>query len=179
MPTKEHRNKREANRSSHKSSHHESAEKEPGFLVSRVRRWWFELTAIGLLAMGVFLLLEKLEIKAFVWRTLVNCVDVVRVGVSDLVSIFSSIKTSNLVGIVLVLVGVGMIAHSLRGRAIRRHPRLPLEDECPECHKNLDRLKRRRVDRLLGFVLRIRIKRFHCSKCSFQASVWQTRSERL
>ena len=179
MPTEENRNKRGAESSSHKSRHHEEAEKEPGFLVSRIRRYWFELTAFGLFALGIFLLVEQLEIKAFIWRTLVNLAGVVRGAASGLLNFFEGIKKSNLVGIVLIVVAAGMIAISLRRRAIARHPRLPLEDECPECHRDLDRLKRRWVERLLGFVLRIRIKRYHCSKCSFQASVWQSYRERL
>jgi len=199
MPEEEDRNKRGADRSkrdrgrgkrrehrgSHRSSHRDRrrhADARPKPVRELVSRFWFELLAVGILTLGVFLLVERLQIKAIIWRTLVSWVNVVGSAASGLwggtLGLFLNVEKSDLVGIVLVLVAIGMIAISLRWRAIQRHPPLLLDKECPKCKRDLHRLKRRPVDRLREYALWIRISRFRCSKCSFQTSVWKTQRER-
>jgi len=184
MPAEEDRKKRREHRRKHKSSHREhrsQSEKRPRPVVSLAKRFWFELVALGLLSLGVFLLVEKLEIKAIIWRTLVNWAGVVGDAGLNLwnriVYVFQNVKQSNLVGIALILIAIVMIALSMRRRAILRHSSPPLAKECPECREDLYRMQRRLTDRLLEFFLRIRIRRYSCSKCSFRACVWKTRGE--
>ena len=104
-----------------------------------------------------------------------------RIAASDLwksaASIFQSVENSDLVGIALVLIALGMIAHRLRRRAIQRHPDILLQKECPKCHGDLHRRQRKLLDRLLELILWIRVRRYYCAKCSFRATVWKSRRE--
>jgi len=180
MSVEEQGEKRGEHRRKHKRSRREQEdrrEKRPGVIASFLGEWWFELVAFGLFSAGVFLLLEQLEIEAMVFRALRAFVGVVGNTVSDLWNRISSVKKSNLVGLVLLFAAAWMVVYRWRGRLIHRYQTLPLEAECPECHGDLHRRERRLIDRLLQLILRVRIRRYACSKCSFRTSVWRARGE--
>ena len=180
MSVEEHREKRGEHRGRHKSSrreHKDRSEKRPRVVASFLNRFWFELVALGLLSLGVFFLLEQFEIKAMMFRTLMVCVGAVGNTVSHLWNLIVSAKKSNLVGIVLILTAICMVAYKLRWRAIQQYQRLPLAKECPQCHGDLHRTQHRLIDRLLELMLRVRIRHYSCSKCSFRGSVWRARGE--
>jgi len=178
MSVEEQRENREEHRGKHKSSrreHKDRGGKRPRVVASFLSRFWFELLALGLLALGVFLLVEQLEIKVMMFRALMVCVGAVGHAVSDLWNLIVSVRKSNLVGITLILVATFMIIHRLRWRAIHRHQKLPLAKECPQCRGDLHRAERLLIDRLLELMLRVRIRHYSCGKCSFRASVWNVR----
>jgi len=184
MSAEEDRKKRGVHQRKHRSSHrdHKShRRKRIRPLVSLVKQFWFELVALGLFGLGVFLLVERLRIKAVIRRALVNWAKMFGATAGSLwdrvVAVFNSAEKSDVVGVILVVVALVMIALSIRWRAIQRHASLPLQKECPECRQDLHRMPRRFSDRLLEFFLWIRIRRYSCSKCSFRASVWKTRGE--
>jgi len=168
---REHRRKHESNRREHKE------QKRPRLVVSLLHRFWFELVALGLLSVGLFLLLERLQIKAIIYRELMQWARAVGSVVSAFWGLLAGIETSDLVGIALILVGTGMVAYRLRGRAIHRHQDLPPEKVCPECDRDLDRMHRGLIDRLVELVLHVDIRRYSCGKCSFRVSVWKLRGE--
>jgi len=180
MSVEEQGEKRGEPRRKHERSRREQkdrSEKRPGVIASCLGKWWFELVALGLFSSGVLFLVEQLEIRATLFRGLRTFVGVVGNTVSDLWNLISSVRKSNLVGIVLILAAAWMVAYRLRGRAIHRYQTLPLEAECPECHEDLHRKERRLIDRLLQLILRVRIRRYACGKCSFRTSVWRARGE--
>ncbi|MBC8443252.1 hypothetical protein H8D79_00850 [PVC group bacterium] len=180
MLVEERSEKRREHRRKHESSrreHEEHSEKRPRLVVSLLYRFWFELLALGFLSLGMLLLLEQLEIKAMMFQALMVCVGVVGSGVSALWNLLASIKTSNLVGLAFILAALCMVAYRVRQRAIHRHQNLPPEKLCPECDRDLDRMHRRLIDRLVELMLHIDIRRYSCGKCSFRASVWQLRGE--
>ena len=145
---------------------------EPSFL----QRFWFELLAALFLALGVFLLVERLNIKQILWRWLVAAWE----GVLNMGSAAShwiarnviAVEKSDLVGIALITVALVMIGFRLRGRAIARRPPPPLKEECPKCKADMVRAPRRFSHRLLEYGLWIRIRRYACSKCSFRTVSW-------
>jgi len=153
--------------------------KPPGPVRAFVGRFWFELVALTILSLGIFLLVEDLEIKLLVYGAIVRWVGMVARAAASaggaISSVLARLKRSNLVGIVLVVIALLMIAYSLRLRAIARHPDVPADKECPRCHREIHRLPRRLLDRATEFLLWIRIRRYGCSKCTFKKSVWTVR----
>ena len=168
-------------RGSSRRAGREQAKRRSWLVVSLARRFWFGLLAAALLTLGVFLLVEQLQIKAILWRTLAGWANSVSSAAYELwrrsLGVLVSAERSDLVGVALVLVALGMITTRLRRRAIERHPELIREHECPKCRRDLYRVRRRPVDRLMEFLYGIRKSRYRGSKCSFHASVWRRRCE--
>ena len=128
----------------------------------------FEILVLGLFALGFFLLWEKWNIKSLVWSTFTNIVlssvtiirDIsVRAG-----KIFSGVETSDLIGIILILVAIVLVLNRTRIRIIDRHPNLT---SCPKCDAGLRRVHRKTKHIMQGFVFLCKIKRFKCRSCSF------------
>ncbi len=119
--------------------------------------------------MGFFLLWEPWKIKAIVWgfitsatRTIVNYImDIaVRMGAT-----ISRVETSDLIGIILILVAVILIINRTRLRIINSHPSL---SSCFKCKGDLRRTHRKMKHKLLEILLLCKVKRYSCRKCSFE-----------
>jgi hypothetical protein len=92
----------------------------------------FEILVLGLFTLGFFLLWEKWNIKSLVWSTftkiVVSSVTIIR-DISVIAgNIFSGVETSDLIGIILILIGINLIMHRARYRIIDNHPNLT---SCP------------------------------------------------
>ena len=158
---------------SHRSRRH--AHREPRG-PSLFQRFWFEILALALLALGVFLLVERLQIKSIVWKWLVRVGELVA-AIGSVIGHWISqhlitVEKSDLVGAGLILVALLMIVSRLRARAIVRHPPPALKEEYPKCQADMVRAPRRLCHRLLECALWIRIRRYACSKCSFRTASW-------
>jgi len=170
----------EHNRQSKKRSHR----RRPSGTSTRhhasfLRRFWFEILALILFGIGVFLLLERLQIKSIAYRALVSSYRATAELFSNVANgataALERVERSDLVGVVLIVVAIVMLVLGLRRRAIRRS--LPLLEgaPCPECGEVLERVRRTLAQRLLQTLFVIRIRPYACRKCSFRATVWSTR----
>jgi len=146
---------------------------------SFLRTYWFEFTVVGLIATGIFLLVERMEIKLTIYEGLVWLARRIVRGARSFGSagwrLLHGVEVSDLVGIALILIALGLIVWKVRGRAMKRHPRF---SECPVCHAAVQRIRSRLIHRLLGLLLRVRIKHYGCSECSFHATIWDSRKIR-
>ena len=140
--------------------------------------YWFEITVAGLIGLGIFLLLERLEIKEAIWLAVVWSAHRVGGTVRSLARSVGAFlhrgETSDLVGIALIVGAMILAACKLRLRAIRRHPPLP---QCPQCSAVLQRVHGSLIRRLLGLALWVRIRHYSCDECGFRATVWSGRRE--
>jgi len=179
QPEQSERRRRHASGKRHHRPDASPEKKQPGPVSIFVGKFWFELVALTILSLGIFLLVEHLQIKVLISRALVRWAGIAVDAASSAWAVISSVLTrverSDLVGIVLVVIALLMIAYSLRLRAIARHPDVPADKECPRCHRDIHRLPRRLLVRVTELLLWIRIRRYGCSKCSFKVSVWTGR----
>jgi hypothetical protein len=129
-----------------------------------------------LLASGIFLLVEQLEIKKNVLAWLRAAAEIIVWTGSSIgrwiTDNIISIRPSDLLGIGLIGIALLMIAFRARSRAIARHPAPVLKEECPQCKADMVRAPRRLSHRLLEYALWVRIRRYACSKCSFRTASW-------
>ncbi len=128
----------------------------------------FEIFIAFLFFLGVFLLVEQMEIKAtiFYWistaiRTSANAVYSVARLIRDTIS---QVETSDIVGIVLILTSLVLIALRFRKKVIHRYSTLY---SCPECGGDLHRTHRNTSQKLLELVLYAKIKHYKCKQCSY------------
>lgn len=129
----------------------------------------FELFVLGLLLLGFFLLWERWHIKSIVWNFITNITRIVIIYIMDIAvrigTTISKVETSDLIGIVLILVAVILILNRARLRIINNYPSL---SSCSKCEGDLRRTHRKMIHKLLEFLLFCKIKRYTCRTCSFQ-----------
>jgi len=173
-------------RSDRQSKHHngrpgsaEAFEEEPVSAHSFLRRFWFEIWAFCLFATGIFLLVERLQIKLTVWRWLVSSfrgtLGFLRYLRDSITSLLGRVEVSDIVGIGLIAVAVGMLVYGMRARAIARSSPLTDGSECPgsKCEGVVRRSRKTFCDRLTQTVLRVSVRPYSCRDCSFRCVVWK------
>ncbi len=156
----------------HRENHSEK-HSDPSFF----KRYWLELLSASLLILGVFLMVERLEIKSVIARTITQGFALVERAVSFLFSSMFHIEGSDIVGIVLILAAGWLLGFRARSRAIRRHLGLDHDELCPACKNDLRRIPRTLRHRFTQFIFRVRIRRYACRKCGFLAAVWTSNRE--
>ena len=132
------------------------------------REYNFEILVLGLFTLGFFLLWEKWNIKALAWGFVTQIVQSVVIFIRDISirigNVISGVETSDLIGIILILIGIILIMHRARYRIIDNHPNLT---SCPKCDAGLRRVHRKTKHIIQSFVFFCKVKRFKCRSCSF------------
>ena len=143
---------------------------------SLIQNYNFELIVIGLLLLGFFLLWERWNIKSIVWYFITNTARIVVNYIRDIAvqigATISKVETSDLIGIILILVAVILILNRTRLRIINSHPSL---SSCFKCEGDLRRIQRKMKHKLLELLLFCKIKRYSCRKCSFEGIAFITK----
>ena len=128
----------------------------------------FEITVVVLIALGVFLLIEDLEIKHYLYEfvkailfTIGNFIKLLRDGT---IFIIEKFEISDLVGISLILLAFFLIANRWRERMIERYSVLK---NCPDCNGDLQRIKRDFNQKVTGFIYFLTVKNYHCKSCNY------------
>jgi len=141
--------------------------------------YWFEMTVVTLMGMGIFLILEELEIKAAVYHFVVDhfvgAWTYIRSTGRSVLDWIRQVKTSNMVGFTLIVIAVVMMLWKLRLRAFKRHPHITL---CPVCGADLHRIHCTFRQRIQELFLWLRITHYSCCKCPFRTTVWSEKDKR-
>ena len=129
----------------------------------------FEITVVILITLGVFLLIEDLEIKHYLYEfikviffTIGNFIKLLRNGSILIIEIF---EISDLVGISLILLALFLIANRWRERMIERYSVLR---NCPDCNGDLQRIKRDFNQKMTGLLYFLTVKNYHCKSCNYK-----------
>jgi hypothetical protein len=129
----------------------------------------FEITVVALIALGVFLLIEDLEIKHYLYEfikviffTIGKFIKLLQNGS---IFIIEKFEISDLVGISLILLALFLIANRWRERLIERHSVLRI---CPDCNGDLQRIKRDLNQKVTGLIYFLTVKNYHCKSCNFK-----------
>jgi hypothetical protein len=133
-----------------------------------VREYRVELIAGFLALLGIFLLVEQMEIRvtilrlvSWTWRTVIGAIGAV---VNAVFYRISNITTSDLLGLALIVLAIVVTLWRVRVRLMQRYA----EHTCPICGANLRRLHRRWSDRLLSLL--VPVGRYHCrnTECDWE-----------
>jgi len=129
----------------------------------------YELTAVFLIFLGIFLLVENLEIKHYIYLFIQKILFSLRFVFSKIFSAFIIIikrfETSDIVGIVLTLIGFYMLLKIWRDREISRYSYL---QNCPDCGGNLRRIPRTPKQKVSGIIFGSKIKHYSCNICDYK-----------
>lgn len=121
-------------------------------------RYWRELLLLGLLLVGLEVAVDGVSL---VFRELMRALGNRGAGPEATVG---GIRLA--LGLMLAAVGTGGLATSVWVRTVRR--RIVTGKRCPACENDTVRIRRRRRDRLLGWLLRTKLQRRICSKCGWR-----------
>ena len=129
----------------------------------------FEITVVVLIALGVFLLVEEMEIKHYLYEfikviffTIGNFIKLIR---DSSIFIIDKFEISDLVGISLILLAFFLIANRWRERMIERYSVL---NNCPNCNGNLQRIKRDFNQKMTGIIYYLTVKNYRCKTCNYK-----------
>lgn len=138
---------------------------------SFISEYNYEITIVVLIALGIFLLVEDLEIKHYMYLGLrwflFSIGDIIK-GIRDNVILLLEkdlFELSDLVGISLILFALHLAAKRWRDREIERYSELSI---CPNCGGKLQRVQRTPKQKIISFFYVAQVKNYSCRKCEFK-----------
>ena len=127
----------------------------------------FEIKVTSLMALGIFLLVENMEIKHFIYEIIRNIVfsfgDLVKIVGSMFLVLIKKIEISDLVGISIIFYVLYLVAERQRERLIKRSSNVR---DCPGCQGNLHRLKKSVKHKIMSYIYFVNVKNYRCKDCS-------------
>ena len=136
--------------------------------VSFFKEYNFELTVLGMFLLGVFLLVEKMEISQTLFKiikaTIFLFADFIKSIRDSIYNILSWLELSDLVGIILILFALYLIALRIRVRLQMLYPKVYKCQNCDNKNK-LKRIPKRLKHRIIHFALRLRVYYYQCDDC--------------
>ena len=136
--------------------------------ISYYQEYNFEILVLGLFALGFFLLWEKWNIKSIAWGAITRITLSIATFLRNISvrfgEIISGVETSDIIGIVLILIALVLVMNRARNRIIDNHPNL---SSCPKCDTDLRRTHRKTKHKIQSLFLSCKIKRYKCRSCSF------------
>lgn len=138
---------------------------------SFISEYNYEITIVVLIALGIFLLVEDLEIKHYMYLGLrwflFSIGDIIK-GIRDNVILLLEkdlFELSDLVGISLILFALHLAAKRWRDREIERYSELSI---CPNCGGKLQRVQRTPKQKIISFFYVAQVKNYSCRECEFK-----------
>ncbi len=138
---------------------------------SFISEYNYEITIVVLIALGIFLLVEDLEIKHYMYLGLrwflFSIGDIIK-GIRDNVILLLEkdlFELSDLVGISLILFALHLAAKRWRDREIERYSELSI---CPNCGGKLQRVQRTPKQKIISLFYVAQVKNYSCRECAFK-----------
>ena len=141
-----------------------STKKEASFF----KEYNFEITVFVMFLLGVFLLVEKMEISHTLFQIIKDTIflfaDFIKVIRDSIYDILRWLELSDLVGVILILFAFYLIALRIRFRLLTMYPKVY---ECQNCdnQNKLKRIPKRLKHRIIHFALRLRVYYYQCDDC--------------
>jgi len=136
---------------------------------SFLKKYNFEIKIIFLFTLGVFLLIEDLEIKKYLFLFLKKIIYLIRdyaIQLRDfIIQLVQQFEVSDLVGISIIIYVLFLIGDRWRDKMINRLTSL---NHCPKCKGDLHRIKRQWNHKVMSYIYFVKIKYYQCKICDFK-----------
>ena len=137
--------------------------------LSKFKEYSFEINVIILLGMGIFLLVEDLEIKQFIAVRirfiLITFADIIGNARDAIINNIKLLEGSDLVGIIFIVFAIYLIINRWREKIINQ---FSISIECPKCGEKLHRIHKNNFQRFFSLLLFLNIKNYKCNSCAFK-----------
>ena len=147
-------------------------QKRKGLTRSRQNTFYkeysFEIKVIILFTLGIFLLVEELEIKQYIFEfiriILFTTGRAIEWSRDSIIFLIKQFEPSDIVGISLILYVFYLVANRWRNRMIDRYSDLA---ECPKCGSSeIHRIKKSWNHKVISILYFVNVKNYQCKKCS-------------
>ena len=129
----------------------------------------FEIKIVSLLTLGIFLLVEELEIKQFLLELvkliIFNTGKVIQWILKKSAFFIEGFEFSDVVGISILLYVFYLIANRSRQKLFNRFPNI---NNCSKCNGKIHRIRKKWKHKVLSYVYFITVKHYRCTDCNYQ-----------
>ena len=135
---------------------------------SFLKEYNFEITVFSMIFLGVFLLVEEMEISQsifiFIKKLIFLFADMIKVIRDKIYAILNWIEISDLVGLILIGLAGFLITIRTRIRLLTKYQKM---HECPDCKPGfkLKRIQKKLKHRIINIILRLRVYNYQCQNC--------------
>ena len=130
------------------------------------KEYSFEIKVVILFTLGIFLLVEDLEIKHYIYEFIRIVLFSIGNGIEWLknimVFLIKQFEVSDIVGISLILYVMFLIANRWRERMIDRHSNLR---SCNLCRGGIQRIKKNWNHKVMSILYFVSVKHYQCKEC--------------
>ena len=131
------------------------------------KEYSFEIKVVLLFTLGIFLLIEDLEIKQYIFEAIRTIFFIVGLGIKwlrdSILFLIKQFEVSDIVGISLILYVVYLVANRWRDRMIDRHMDL---HSCPQCGSDeIQRIKKNWKHKVMSIIYFVKVKHYQCKQC--------------
>tara|TARA_S200000501_G_C20851360_1_gene755766 strand:+ start:2018 stop:2503 length:486 start_codon:yes stop_codon:yes gene_type:complete len=136
--------------------------------ASFFKEYNFEITVLLMFFLGVFLLIENMEISETLFYLVKAIIfffaDFIKMIRDSIYTTLNWLELSDLVGVILILFASYLVSIRIRIRLLTRYPKIY---ECQNCNSKskLKRIQKRLKHRIIHFVLRLRVYNYQCDTC--------------
>ena len=132
------------------------------------KEYSFEIKVIILFTLGIFLLVEELEIKQYIFEFIRIIFFTIGDGIKwlrdSIIFLIKQFEVSDIVGISLILYVFYLVANRWRDRMIDRYSNL---DICPKCGSpEIHRIRKDWNHKIISILYFVNVKNYQCKKCS-------------
>ena len=126
------------------------------------KEYSFEIKVLLLFTLGIFLLVEDLEIKQYIFEIIRTIFFTIGLGIKwfrdSILFLIKQFEVSDIVGISLILYVVYLVANRWRDRMIDRYMDL---NSCPKCGSDeIQRIKKNWKHQLMGIIYFTKVKHY-------------------
>ena len=131
------------------------------------KEYSFEIKVVLLFTLGIFLLVEDLEIKQYIFEAIRTIFFIIGLGIKwfrdSILFLIKQFEVSDIVGISLILYVVYLVANRWRDRMIDRYMDL---HSCHQCGSNeIQRIKKNLQHKIIGIIYFAKVKHYQCKQC--------------
>ena len=133
---------------------------------SLFQKYNFEITLLSMFSIGVFLIIEDMEISATLFSFFKSLIflfaDTIKLIRDLLYRYLKNFEFSDIVGISLILLCIFLLSIRWRIKLLNKFQK---KDNCPKCKKRLKRIPKKIHYRLLGIIMKLKIYYYQCDEC--------------
>jgi len=130
-----------------------------------LKEYWIEIGALIILSLGIFLLVERMEIRSTIWQTILNAKTLFQseaeLFVKGMIVFVGNFTLSDTIGTLFVILAVIFVLWRIRYRFL--HSDFWLATTCPKCGSELHRVHRSKFDHFLSRTVLPKSHRYECS----------------
>ena len=131
------------------------------------RKYNFEILIFSLIIIGIFLIIEDLNIKNSILSAYIQIYDfLIKLFLTlyvTLTTLLYGVENSDLFGLGLIVFAIFLILLKWRQNLLNEYS---IYEVCRYCNNRIHRIKRRKRIKIFAYIFRLKIKRYQCTACN-------------